>query len=189
MLFLIGHHSKYVNLKAAKEKFYVITNPEQIWPLAVLNCGVDQDAGPSSRGERERHLNPEQEREAINREMAKIFEKQLKMHLTGKYMRPCPAIITKLYPHQMFALAWMAERENTLRRGEVKGGILADDMGLGKTLTILSLLMTNCHDNRPLAKPMPGQKRKFTSKTLRYLLTRVDYLLICQQELGNDFRK
>ena len=70
----------------------------------------------------------------------------------------------------MFALAWMAERENTLRRGEVKGGILADDMGLGKTLTILSLIMTNCHDNRPLAKPMPGQKRKFTSKTLRYML-------------------
>ena len=97
-----------------------------------------------------------------------MIEKQLKMHLTGKYMRPCPAIITKLYPHQMFALAWMAERENTLRRGEVKGGILADDMGLGKTLTVLSLIMTNCHDNRPLAKPMPGQKRKFTSKTLRY---------------------
>ena len=82
-------------------------------------------------------------------------------------MRPCQAIITKLYPHQMFALAWMAQHENEGKRGDVKGGILADDMGLGKTLTVLSLILTNCHDNRPLAKPMPGQKRTFNEKTLR----------------------
>jgi len=33
----------------------------------------------------------------------------------------------------------------------VKGGILADDMGLGKTLQMISLILTNFHDGKPLA--------------------------------------
>ena len=33
-------------------------------------------------------------------------------------------------------------------------------MGLGKTLTVLSLIMTNFHDGRPLAKPNLGYARK-----------------------------
>jgi len=32
----------------------------------------------------------------------------------------------------------------------VKGGILADDMGLGKTLSIISLIVTNYRDGKPL---------------------------------------
>ena len=79
-------------------------------------------------------------------------------------MKPCAAIITKLYPHQMYALSWMAESEVKTHNG-VTGGILADDMGLGKTLTILALIMTNFHDRRPLDKPMPGQKRQLSEGT------------------------
>ena len=81
-------------------------------------------------------------------------------------MKPCAAITTKLYPHQMYALAWMAGKENNPENG-VTGGILADDMGLGKTLTILSLIMTNFHDKRPLDKPMPGQRRELTEGTMK----------------------
>jgi SWI/SNF-related matrix-associated actin-dependent regulator of chromatin subfamily A3 len=33
----------------------------------------------------------------------------------------------------------------------VKGGILADDMGLGKTLQMITLILTNFHDGKPLA--------------------------------------
>jgi SNF2 family DNA or RNA helicase len=51
----------------------------------------------------------------------------------------------------MYALAWMSNRENVKNLG-MKGGILADDMGLGKTLSILSLILTNFHDEKPLAK-------------------------------------
>ena len=63
----------------------------------------------------------------------------------------CEAVKTPLYPHQMYALAWMSKRENHRKLG-MKGGILADDMGLGKTLTILALVLTNFHDQKPLAK-------------------------------------
>ncbi|KAL0945767.1 hypothetical protein HGRIS_012056 [Hohenbuehelia grisea] len=42
----------------------------------------------------------------------------------------------KLFPHQVVARRWMAERED-LRLGR-RGGFLADDMGLGKTLMILA---------------------------------------------------
>ena len=51
----------------------------------------------------------------------------------------------------MYALAWMANRENLKNLG-MRGGILADDMGLGKSLTVIALLLTNFHDERPLAK-------------------------------------
>ena len=61
-----------------------MANPEQIWPIAVLNCGQTEAAaaGPSRREPRG-GLTPEQERQNINKEMAKIFEKSLKAHLTG----------------------------------------------------------------------------------------------------------
>ena len=81
-----------------------------------------------------------------------MFEKSLKLQETGQLMMPADAITTQLYKHQMYALAWMANRENAQEIG-VAGGILADDMGLGKTLTALSLIVTNFHDKRPLAKP------------------------------------
>jgi len=31
---------------------------------------------------------------------------------TFKNFQACEAVATKLYPHQMYALAWMANREN-----------------------------------------------------------------------------
>ncbi len=42
-------------------------------------------------------------------------------------------------------------------------------MGLGKTLTVLSLILTNFWDGKPLAKPIPGQRRKLERGTLRYM--------------------
>jgi SWI/SNF-related matrix-associated actin-dependent regulator of chromatin subfamily A3 len=51
----------------------------------------------------------------------------------------------------MYALAWMSKRENHPKL-EMCGGILADDMGLGKTLTILALVLTNFHEEKPMAK-------------------------------------
>jgi SWI/SNF-related matrix-associated actin-dependent regulator of chromatin subfamily A3 len=100
----------------------------------------------------------EQERDRITEQMSRLFENSLKLHLTGQHMKACDAVITKLYPHQMYALAWMSNRENSKNLG-MKGGILADDMGLGKTLTVLSLIMTNFHDGRPMGKPMFGFNR------------------------------
>ena len=58
-------------------------------------------------------------------------------------MMPADAINTQLFKHQMYALAWMSNRENS---ETVPGGILADDMGLGKTLTVLALIISNFHD-------------------------------------------
>ena len=142
---------------------YVIQNPDQILPIAVIHCGVGEDeptpggaSGPSGNGQIRVAYDPDREAEEINKKMAKLFENSLKMHLTGQYMMACDAISTQLYPHQMYALAWMMNRENA-EKIEVRGGILADDMGLGKTLTILSLIMTNFHDKRPLQKPITGK--------------------------------
>ena len=66
-----------------------MTNPDQIWPIAVLNCGQNVEAAGPSRRSSIGGLTPEQEREKINREMAKIFEKSLKAHLTGKCTKCC----------------------------------------------------------------------------------------------------
>ncbi len=164
-----GHHAKFVDFGGNKNSFYVLTNPDQILPMAVIHCGADSGWSPGTRDSPgTQNQNPQEIRDRINKEMANIFKESLKWHLTGKYMQACQAITTRLYPHQMYALAWMANRENEPKI-EFKGGILADDMGLGKTLTVLSLIMTNFHDKRPLAKPMPGNIRRLTKETLRYL--------------------
>ncbi len=68
----------------------------------------------------------------------------------------------------MYALAWMAKRENTKNIG-VNGGVLADDMGLGKTLSILALILTNFHDGRPLARPQINFQRRLDKAVLRFL--------------------
>ncbi|KAL5004275.1 hypothetical protein ScPMuIL_017731 [Solemya velum] len=94
------------------------------------------------------------------------------------------AIATHLYPHQKQALRWMIEKENnktlppfweerngkffntvtiftSAKRPEsVCGGILADDMGLGKTLEVITLILTNFADGKPLAVPVPGKMRE-----------------------------
>ena len=114
-------------------------------------------------------MNEQQIRE-FNEQMARLFENSLRLHVTGQYMRPCKAIVTSLYPHQMYALAWMSNRENAKNIGmQVGGGILADDMGLGKTLTVLSLVMSNFHENRPLARPTFGFKRHPSKSALKYM--------------------
>nr|ATG70976.1 DNA/RNA helicase protein [Callitropsis funebris] len=86
-------------------------------------------------------------------------------------MEPGSIVVAKLLQHQKEALAWMVQRENSLklppfweactnqgkkvykniltnfesfeRPDPLRGGILADDMGLGKTLALLSLIATN----------------------------------------------
>ena len=83
-----------------------------------------------------------------------------------------------LFPHQKQALAWMIARENakdlppfwkeqtingrkgyfnsatnfatTTRPSCVFGGVHADDMGLGKTLEVISLIVTNFYNGKPL---------------------------------------
>lgn len=83
-----------------------------------------------------------------------------------------------LFLHQKQALAWMIARENCkdlppfwkertvggrkeyfntatnyatgTRPKCVLGGILADDMGLGKTLEVISIIVTNFYDGKPL---------------------------------------
>ena len=110
----------------------------------------------------------EEENDKVREQMAKLFEKSLKLHLTGKYMQACDAITTPLYPHQMYALAWMAQKENT-RVGQMRGGILADDMGLGKTLTVLSLILSNSYDNAPHAKPIHGYVRPISRSAAKYM--------------------
>ncbi len=62
----------------------------------------------------------------------------------------------------------MANRENSNDLG-MKGGILADDMGLGKTLTVLSLILTNFWDKKPLAKPISGTRRRLSKGVMRYM--------------------
>ena len=52
---------------------------------------------------------------------------------------------------------------------EVGGGILADDMGLGKTLTVLSLILSNFHDCKPLARPVFGYKREPSRAVMKYM--------------------
>ena len=59
--------------------------------------------------------------------MRQMFESSLQLHANGQYMEACQAITAHLYPHQMYALAWMSKRENTKGVG-VRGGILAGEI-------------------------------------------------------------
>ena len=162
-----GHHSKFVQITNAN-KFYVVPNPDQILPLAVIHCARDAPTSTLASGSNNEGMNEDQVRQ-FNEQMARLFENSLKLHLTGQYMRPCKAIKTYLYPHQMYALAWMRNRENKRCGMEVGGGILADDMGLGKTLTVLSLILSNFHESRPLARPVFGFQREPSRGVMKYM--------------------
>jgi len=96
--------------------------------------------------------------DAATQRFRQVYSKALENKLNNLQMEPCKAIRTKLHPHQKVALAWMSNQENTENKG-MMGGILADDMGLGKTCTVISLIMTNNYDGRPLAKPNYGYTR------------------------------
>ena len=97
-------------------------------------------------------------KEEVTSKMKNIFETGLAIHLSGEEMEACKAVSSSLFPHQRLALAWMFQHENNEEHG-LMGGILADDMGLGKTLTVISLIMTNHWDYRPLCKPELGYSR------------------------------
>jgi len=97
-------------------------------------------------------------KEDVSQKMKNIFQSGLAIHLRGDEMQACRAISTQLFPHQRLALAWMFQHENNQKDG-LRGGILADDMGLGKTLTVISLILTNHWDSKPLCKPELGYER------------------------------
>merc|ERR1719370_150242 len=106
---------------------------------------------------------PQQSSRALSTEevaarMRTVFESGLSIHFSGEVMEACKAVSTSLFPHQQVALAWMCRHENKETDG-MRGGILADDMGLGKTLTVISLIMTNFWDGKPMAKPELGYSR------------------------------
>ena len=91
--------------------------------------------------------------------MQEVLQPGLDIAVLQEEMEACKAIKTKLFPHQRAALAWCVKHEGIGTDGIV-GGLLADDMGLGKSLVVLSLILTNYHDGRPLVKPELGYKRE-----------------------------
>ena len=91
--------------------------------------------------------------------MQEALQPGLDIAVLQEEMEACKAIKTKLFPHQRAALAWCVRHEG-IRTDGIVGGLLADDMGLGKSLEVLSLILTNYHDGRPLAKPELGFKRQ-----------------------------
>ena len=91
--------------------------------------------------------------------MQEALQPGLDIAVLQEEMEACKAIKTKLFPHQRAALAWCVSHEG-IRSDGISGGLLADDMGLGKSLVVLSLVLTNFHDGRPLAKPELGFKRQ-----------------------------
>ena len=113
--------------------------------------------------------------EQIAKSMRNMFESSLKLQETGQLMMPAETITTQLFKHQMCALAWMTNRENSKETG-VSGGILADDMGLGKTLTVLALIVSNFHDKRPIAKidstGTYSRKNNLSISVMRYMPNR-----------------
>ncbi|CAL1531404.1 unnamed protein product, partial [Lymnaea stagnalis] len=118
----------------------------------------------------------------MQNELDKIFE-TLDEGDKRSETEPADAVGTVLYPHQKQALNWMISKENTdtlppfwedhngrywntltmftsdVKPSSVHGGILADDMGLGKTLEMISLILSNFVDGKPLAYPLPGTCR------------------------------
>ena len=91
--------------------------------------------------------------------MQEALQPGLDIAVLQEEMEACKAIKTRLFPHQRAALAWCVNHEG-IRTDGIVGGLLADDMGLGKSLVVLSLILTNFHDGRPLAKPELGFKRQ-----------------------------
>ena len=91
--------------------------------------------------------------------MQEALQPGLHIAVLQEEMEACKAIKTRLFPHQRAALAWCVNHEG-IRTDGIVGGLLADDMGLGKSLVVLSLILTNFHDGRPLAKPELGFKRQ-----------------------------
>ncbi|XP_015760925.1 PREDICTED: uncharacterized protein LOC107340090 [Acropora digitifera] len=119
----------------------------------------------------------------LNR-LDQLFESLVEHVKIGKAEQP-EAITTQLFPHQLQALNWMIIRENNtdlapfwtqvnnsiwINKGtnfstnrkpdSPKGGILADDMGLGKTLTVITLIMANHRNGKPMfLRRASNQKR------------------------------
>ena len=91
--------------------------------------------------------------------MQRALQPGLDIAMLQEEMEACKAVKTKLFPHQRAALAWCVNHEKTPTDGIV-GGLLADDMGLGKSLVVISLILTNFHDGRPLVKPELGFTRQ-----------------------------
>ena len=81
--------------------------------------------------------------------MQRALQPGLDIAMLQEEMEACKAVKTKLFPHQRAALAWCVNHEKTPTDGIV-GGLLADDMGLGKSLVVISLILTNFLDDRPL---------------------------------------
>ena len=114
-------------------------------PLAVIHCvkvsrnaPSTSQAGPSLANlAADAAERIQEDNDRVTEQMNRLFENSLKLHATGKYMQAAEAIITPLYPHQMYGLHWMANRENLDGHG-MKGGILADDMGNLITIHLLS---------------------------------------------------
>ncbi|KAG2423298.1 hypothetical protein HXX76_015447 [Chlamydomonas incerta] len=107
----------------------------------------------------------------VDRALDKLFDEVHSTAAMQPSMHPDPEVLSRLFPHQRVALAWMIARENDAglppfwervdggpaprfrnslvnfvearRPAPVRGGILADDMGLGKTLTVIALIATN----------------------------------------------
>ena len=58
------------------------------------------------------------------------------------------------------------------------GGILADDMGLGKTLEVISLIITNFYNGKPLVTL--ADKKAGTAKSLKVsILSTCRYVIFC----------
>ncbi|XP_035693746.1 helicase-like transcription factor [Branchiostoma floridae] len=127
----------------------------------------------------------------MKNELDQLFETIQESDQTG-VTEACQSIRTPLFPHQKQALAWMARRENsgelppfweeraankffnsvtnftsTRRPQSVRGGILADDMGLGKTLVVISLILSNFRDGKPLVLPQEGAAMTTKGKSIK----------------------
>ena len=117
---------------------------------------AERDAG---RPRRSRNLNSSLLTSSEkNERLREIFQNGLQSKNSGEKMEACKAVVTELFQHQQVGLAWMANKENAGSEG-LRGGILADEMGLGKTLTVISLILTNFWDQKPLLKPDLGFTR------------------------------
>ncbi|XP_066266289.1 helicase-like transcription factor [Branchiostoma lanceolatum] len=127
----------------------------------------------------------------MKNELDQLFENIQESDQT-EAAEPCQSVRTPLFPHQRQALAWMARRENsgelppfweeraankffnsvtnftsTRRPQSVRGGILADDMGLGKTLVVISLILSNFRDGKPLVLPQEGAAMTTKGKSIK----------------------